>query len=101
MLYHPPRGDGIGGRRRHAWGCGHMLEVLGVDRWGEEAYLALIDGNALSPDEIVAATTIDRNVLSGVLQRLEDRGLICRVPGRPVKYAALPPDNAIEVLLLA
>jgi DNA-binding CsgD family transcriptional regulator len=78
-----------------------MLEVLGVDRRGEEAYLALIDRNVLSPDEILAATAIEREVLSGVLHRLEDRGLICRVPGRPTRYAALPPDAAIEVLLLA
>jgi sugar-specific transcriptional regulator TrmB/DNA-binding CsgD family transcriptional regulator len=78
-----------------------VLEVLGVDRWGEEAYFALVNGTPLAADELASVTTIERNALGGVLQRLEDRGLICRVPGRPVRYAALPPDSAIEVLLLS
>ncbi|MGW4639257.1 helix-turn-helix domain-containing protein [Sphaerisporangium sp. NPDC004334] len=78
-----------------------MLEVLGVDHWGEEAYLALIDGNPLTADELAGVTTVDREVMGAVLQRLEDRGLISRVPGQPVRYAALPPQTAIEVLLLS
>jgi hypothetical protein len=36
-----------------------------------------------------------------VLQRLEDRGLICQLPGQPARYTTLPPESAIEVLLLA
>jgi sugar-specific transcriptional regulator TrmB/DNA-binding CsgD family transcriptional regulator len=78
-----------------------VLEVLGVDHWGEEAYLALVNGTPLAVDELASVTTIERDALGGVLQRLEDRGLICRVPGQPVRYAALPPDSAIEVLLLS
>ncbi|GII32893.1 helix-turn-helix transcriptional regulator [Planotetraspora mira] len=78
-----------------------MLEVLGIDHWGEEAYLALVEGASLTVDELASVTTVDRDMLTGVLQRLEDRGLVCRVPGQPVHYAALPPDSAIEVLLLA
>ncbi|GGK68933.1 hypothetical protein Sme01_14270 [Sphaerisporangium melleum] len=78
-----------------------MLEILGVDHWGEEAYLALIDGNPLTADELAGVTTIERDLLGAVLQRLEDRGLISRVPGQPVRYAALPPETAIEVLLLS
>ncbi|GII57117.1 hypothetical protein Pth03_55060 [Planotetraspora thailandica] len=78
-----------------------MLEVLGIDHWCEEAYLALVEGAPHTVDELADLTTVDRETLPGVLRRLEDRGLICRVSGRPVRYTALPPDSAIEVLLLA
>ncbi|MBP2705582.1 hypothetical protein JOL79_17355 [Microbispora sp. RL4-1S] len=78
-----------------------MLEVLGIDQWGEEAYLALVDGTPLTAEEILSVTTIERELFGTVVQRLEDRGLISRLPGRPVRYTALPPENAIEVLLLA
>ncbi|MEV1170309.1 helix-turn-helix domain-containing protein [Nonomuraea sp. NPDC049784] len=78
-----------------------MLEVLGVDHWGEEAYLALVGGGPLTENELAGMTTVEPDVLGKVLQRLEDRGLISRVPGQPVRYAALPPEPAIEVLLLA
>lgn len=78
-----------------------MLEVLGVDHWGEEAYLALVGGSPLTENELATLTTVEPDVLGKVLQRLEDRGLISRVPGQPVRYAALPPEPAIEVLLLA
>ncbi|MEV4174929.1 helix-turn-helix domain-containing protein [Nonomuraea sp. NPDC049709] len=78
-----------------------MLEVLGVDHWGEEAYLALVGGGPLTENELAGLTTVEPGVLGKVLHRLEDRGLISRVPGQPVRYAALPPEPAIEVLLLA
>jgi DNA-binding CsgD family transcriptional regulator len=78
-----------------------LLEVLGVDQWGEEAYIALVNGPPLSADEVAGVTTIARDMVPGVLQRLEDRGLICQLPGQPVRYTTLPPESAIEVLLLA
>ena len=78
-----------------------MLEVLGVDRSGEAAYLALIDGPSLTVDELLERTGIDRPDLTRVLTELTDRGLIYKADERPERFAALPPDNAVEVLLMA
>jgi DNA-binding CsgD family transcriptional regulator len=78
-----------------------VLEVLGLDFWGEGAYLALVDGAPLTVDELASRTGIDHDSLKGALVRLEDRGLVARMPGRPARYTALPPDHALEVLLLA
>ncbi|WP_345630804.1 helix-turn-helix domain-containing protein [Rugosimonospora acidiphila] len=78
-----------------------MLEVLGVDVWGESAYLCLVDGPALTVEELASRTGIDQDNLKGALIRLEDRGLVSRMPGRPTRYRALPPEHALEVLLLA
>lgn len=78
-----------------------MLEVLGLDQPAEGVYLALVDSPALSVDELAGRTRIAPDTLEGALVRLEDRGLISRVPGRPARYTVLPPEHAVEVLLLA
>jgi DNA-binding CsgD family transcriptional regulator/DNA-binding transcriptional ArsR family regulator len=78
-----------------------VLEVLGVDRWGEAAYLALIDGPSLTVDELIERTGIDPPDLTRVLTGLTERGLIYRADEQPERFAALPPDNAVEVLLMA
>jgi predicted transcriptional regulator/DNA-binding CsgD family transcriptional regulator len=78
-----------------------MLEVLGLDQRGEDAYLALVDSPPLSVDELASRIRVERELLEGALVRLEDRGLISRMPGRPVRYGVLPPEQAVEVLLLA
>ncbi|MEV4758649.1 helix-turn-helix domain-containing protein [Micromonospora sp. NPDC049559] len=78
-----------------------MLEILGLDHSGEGAYLALVDNPALTMDELHSRTGIDPAALGAALVRLEDHGLISRMPGRPVRYSALPPEPAVEVLLLS
>ena len=79
-----------------------MLEVLGVDRWGEAVYLAMIDGPALTEAELISRTGIEPGELPAVLAVLAESGLIYRSREHdPVRYAALPPDTAVDVLLLA
>jgi DNA-binding CsgD family transcriptional regulator len=78
-----------------------VLEVIGLDHWAEGAYFALVDGAPLSAEELESRTGIDAEILQGALLRLEDRGLISRMPGRPRRYTVLPPEAAVEVLLLA
>ncbi|WP_329141335.1 LuxR C-terminal-related transcriptional regulator [Streptomyces sp. NBC_01476] len=75
--------------------------MLGLDHWQETAYFALLDGPALGLDELVGRSGLEHDVLKGALTRLEDRGLISRLSGRPARWTALPPEHAIEVLLLA
>ncbi|GGZ02852.1 hypothetical protein GCM10010300_53540 [Streptomyces olivaceoviridis] len=78
-----------------------VLEALGLDERAETAYLALVDNRSLTVTELAALTRADRHDLEGALARLESGGLIARVPGRPPRYTALPPEHAVEVLLLA
>ncbi|MGW4796596.1 hypothetical protein ACWEPC_29670 [Nonomuraea sp. NPDC004297] len=70
-----------------------MLEVLGVDHWGEEAYLALVGAGPLAANEPAGMTTVEPDVLGKVLRRLEDRGLISRLPGQPARGATTTPDT--------
>ncbi|WP_425953395.1 helix-turn-helix domain-containing protein [Xylanimonas sp. McL0601] len=78
-----------------------MLEVLGLDRWAEATYLMLVESEPLAADGLAARTGLDADALDAALAALEERGLVSRVPDRPVRYTALPPEHAVEVLLLA
>ncbi|MFH9089676.1 helix-turn-helix domain-containing protein [Streptomyces sp. NPDC017673] len=78
-----------------------MLEVLGLDERAEAAYLALVDSRSLTVAELAERTRMEGFDLENALVRLEDGGLVARVPGRPARYTALPPEHAVEVLLLA
>ena len=78
-----------------------MLEVLGLDRLAESLYLTLIDNPPLSGGELASRTGIEPELVGNALVRLEDGGLISRVPGSSACYTALPPGHALEVLLLA
>jgi DNA-binding CsgD family transcriptional regulator len=78
-----------------------MLEILGLDRMAEATYLAVLDNPPQTLDELTARTGTDPQMLTGALHRLADRGLIAQLPDRPTRYTALPPEHAIEVLLLS
>ncbi|MFJ3762979.1 helix-turn-helix domain-containing protein [Streptomyces sp. NPDC090080] len=78
-----------------------MLEVLGLDQPAESLYLVLVDNPSMSVDELYRHTGIDSEAAVAALKRLEHGGLISRLPGKTPSYTALPPDHALEVLLLA
>lgn len=78
-----------------------MLEALGLDGWQERVYFALLDGPPLGLDELLGQTGIEPDSLKGALTRLEDRGLLSRLTGDRTRWTVLPPEHAIEVLLLA
>jgi sugar-specific transcriptional regulator TrmB/DNA-binding CsgD family transcriptional regulator len=78
-----------------------MLEVLGLDQPAETLYFVLVDNVPLSIEELTRRTGIEPDVVSAAMVRLEDGGLISRLPGSPPSYTALPPEHALEVLLLA
>ncbi|MER6082406.1 helix-turn-helix domain-containing protein [Streptomyces sp. NPDC001833] len=78
-----------------------VLEVLGLDQPAEVLYLVLVDNPPMSADELCRRTGIELKTAAAALVRLEDAGLIARLPGVTPTYTALPPDHALEVLLLA
>lgn len=78
-----------------------LLEVLGLDQPAEALYFALIDNLPLPLAELARRTGIEPDVAADALVLLEDGGLVSRLPGSPVRYTALPPGHALEVLLLA
>ncbi|MGW2933140.1 TrmB family transcriptional regulator [Streptomyces sp. NPDC055722] len=74
-----------------------MLEALGLTPGQQEVYLGLLDGGPATAAEIRA-----RVACAGVtasLTALETKGLVSRLPGRPVRYQPARPDMAMEVLV--
>ncbi|WP_177226077.1 TrmB family transcriptional regulator [Actinacidiphila rubida] len=78
-----------------------LLEVLGLDQPAEALYFILVDNLPLTVAELARRTGIDHDAVAAAMVRLEDGGLVSRLPGSPASYTALPPEHALEVLLLA
>ncbi|SHM23881.1 helix-turn-helix transcriptional regulator [Actinacidiphila paucisporea] len=78
-----------------------MLEVLGLDQPTETLYFVLVDNLPLPIEELARRTGIEPDAVAAAMLRLEDGGLVSRLPGSPACYTALPPGHAVEVLLLA
>lgn len=78
-----------------------MLEVLGLDQPTESLYFVLVDSLPLPVEELARRTGIEPDAVAAAMVRLEDGGLVSRLPGSPACYTALPPGHALEVLLLA
>jgi DNA-binding CsgD family transcriptional regulator len=74
-----------------------VLEAVGLTKQQQDIYLALLDGGPATTTEVrdrVAGAPV-----SAALATLEVKGLISRLPGRPVRYQPARPDIAIEVLV--
>jgi DNA-binding CsgD family transcriptional regulator len=73
-----------------------MLSGFGLTTDEEAVYLALVEASAASAGEL-------RSNCQGVrvgpaLVSLESKGLVSRLPGSPARYAAAPPDVALELI---
>ncbi|MEV6012242.1 helix-turn-helix domain-containing protein [Streptomyces sp. NPDC051976] len=77
-----------------------MLDALGIPETAESLYRELLARPATSPAELAAAAGRDVSAVRRELRLLETHGLVARNPGRPVRFRALPPDLAVEVLAL-
>ena len=74
-----------------------MLEAVGLSGQQQDIYLALLDGGPATTAEVrdrVAGAPV-----AAALAALEIKGLISRLPGRPVRYQPARPDVAMEVLV--
>jgi sugar-specific transcriptional regulator TrmB len=75
-----------------------MLEVVGLSETAEAVYWALVEGRPATTVELRAAVPVDAARLREALRDLEAHGLVSRLPGALVRYAAVAPDTALEVL---
>ncbi|WP_329021082.1 helix-turn-helix transcriptional regulator [Streptomyces sp. NBC_00690] len=77
-----------------------LLAALGVPADEERLYRALLTRSRATIAELVTATGWDAARVRRRTRALEKRGLLTRLPGRPVRFRPAPPDAAIEVLAL-
>lgn len=75
------------------------LVDLGLTRYEASAYLALIRRNHATGAEVARLAELPRQRIYDVLDSLAARGLISVQPGRPARFTARPPQEAVELLL--
>lgn len=76
-----------------------QLSRLGLTSYEAKAYLTLILRDSFTAAQVARQSGLPRQRIYDVLGSLVEKGLAVARPGRVVKYAATPPDLAIELLL--
>ncbi|MFE9694057.1 helix-turn-helix domain-containing protein [Micromonospora sp. NPDC005806] len=76
-----------------------MFTALGLAPAESAVYVALVGNPRASADELATTARLSPAQTRGALVRLTERGLVSRLPGRPVRYLATPPDAAIGELI--
>ncbi len=77
------------------------LTRLGLTTYEARAYVALLGRGSFAAAEVARHSGLPRQRIYDVLASLVERGLATARPGRVVKYAAVPPDQALGRLLEA
>ncbi|GAA1391168.1 helix-turn-helix domain-containing protein [Catellatospora chokoriensis] len=76
-----------------------MWHVVGVSAPEEHVYEALTLRRQATLGELLGDVTLSRAQLTRALGCLIEHGLVDRLPGRPARYAATPPDQAAASLI--
>lgn len=76
------------------------LAQLGLTSYEAKAYLALIRRGSSTGSEVARVGGLPRQRIYDVLASLVEKGLATTRPGSPARYAATPPDLALERLIL-
>lgn len=78
-----------------------QLTRLGLTSYEAKAYLTLIRRDSFTAAQVARQSGLPRQRIYDVLGSLVQKGLAAARPGTVVKYAATPPDLAIDLLLAA
>jgi sugar-specific transcriptional regulator TrmB/DNA-binding NarL/FixJ family response regulator len=78
-----------------------MLQALGLTAAEEAVYQTLLAQPHMSLGELRDSGILGRQPPDPVLSSLEEKGLISRLPGTPRRFAASPPEYALEMLILS
>ena len=76
-----------------------QLTRLGLTSYEAKAYLTLIRRDSYTAAQVARQSGLPRQRIYDVLGSLVQKGLAAARPGTVVKYAATPPELAIELLL--
>jgi DNA-binding CsgD family transcriptional regulator len=77
----------------------HMWESMGISAAEGQIYEALARRRQSEISTVVTDVNLPRGQVVRILGRLVDHGLATRLPGRPLRYAAVPPDLVASSLI--
>lgn len=75
------------------------LEELGLSETEERVYLATLDRDKSTLDDLIWSCGSSQTPVAHALQSLQDSGLVTRLSGSPTYYLPVRPDLAIGVIL--
>ncbi len=76
-----------------------LLRSMGLNQYEAQAYAALLLFGEATAGELSNRAGIPRPRVYDIISRLEKKGFVVVQPGRPVKYRAVPPKEAINAYL--
>ena len=77
------------------------LKEIGMTEYETSAYLALVDGGQMAASEVSGASHVPYSRIYDVLGRLEEKGFIQVIKGRPTIYRAKSPTEVVRLVRLA
>lgn len=72
------------------------LKAIGLNKYQRNLWAALLSRGASTAGELSDISNVPRSRCYDVLQSLADWGFIVVQPGKPMKYVAVPPAEALE-----
>lgn len=73
-----------------------MLKTIGLNKYERNLWAALLSRGASTAGELSDISNVPRSRCYDVLESLADKGFIIIQPGKPMKYVAMPPREALE-----
>lgn len=75
-----------------------LLTSLDLTEYEARSLAALQTGGDSKASDLAERSGVPRPKVYGALSSLADRGLVEKIPGRPTRYRAKPPEEAVRVL---
>lgn len=72
------------------------LKAIGLNKYERNLWVALLSRGASTAGELSDISNVPRSRCYDVLESLADRGFIVIQPGKPLKYVAINPKEAME-----
>lgn len=76
-----------------------MWETVGIGEREARVYEALVHHGQMGVHAIADHLGLTQSQLARALAELIDKGMVTRLPGRPARYGAVPPDQAAGTLI--
>ena len=72
------------------------LKSIGLNLYERKIFVALLARGVASPAEVSEIATVPRSRSYDILESLASKGFVLMQPGKPIKYVALPPAEALD-----
>src|SRR3990170_6024964 len=72
------------------------LKTIGLNKYERNLWVALLSRGASTAGELSDISNVPRSRCYDVLESLSARGFVVIQPGKPMKYVAVPPREAMD-----